>query len=276
MARKRLTELCPALLPLRQWQRKRLFYLKMRLDGRRYAVDVLEAPLPQEVFAASSRLLNEHSGFDMRYQYNKVHNLKLAAKSLHHRLIRPGETFSFWQCARNADRQEPYKDGLVLVNGEIVGAYGGGLCQISNLLFWLFLHTPLTMVERHGHRVEDFPGTTVDQPAGTDATIHEGWLDLKVKNDTPCTFQLDIRFDDQFLHGRILSDQELPVTYEVFNDEVTYYREGNKVFRSVSVDRRQIDRKTGGVQTLHLYDTVCEIGYALPADTLIVDKGDAL
>ena len=37
MARKRLTQLFPFLLPLRQWQRKKCCYLKMRLDKNHYA-----------------------------------------------------------------------------------------------------------------------------------------------------------------------------------------------------------------------------------------------
>lgn len=35
MPRKRITEVFPFLLPLRKWQRKKLFYLKMQMDGSR-------------------------------------------------------------------------------------------------------------------------------------------------------------------------------------------------------------------------------------------------
>lgn len=72
-------------------------------------------------------------------------------------MIAPGETFSFWLAVRYADRHTPYKEGLAMVNGELVPQKGGGLCQLSNLLFWLFLNSPLTLVERHGHAVKDFP-----------------------------------------------------------------------------------------------------------------------
>ena len=99
----------------------------------------------RQVFETSSLMLNENSGFDMKYQINKVHNLKLAAKTINKVIIEPKETFSFWQLVRWADQHEKYKDGLNLVNGKIVGSYGGGLCQLSNMLFWLFLHTPLTI-----------------------------------------------------------------------------------------------------------------------------------
>ena len=81
MPRKRLTQLFPFLIPLRRWQRTKCFYLKMRLDRNRYA-QVKEEDLPVEIFTDQSLLLNEQSGFDMKYQHNKVDNLKLAAATL--------------------------------------------------------------------------------------------------------------------------------------------------------------------------------------------------
>lgn len=190
MPRKRLTQMFPFLLPLRKWQRKKLFYLKMRFDKNQYAKDIKTDIMPHTIFETSSLMLNRSNGFDMKFQMNKVHNLKLVANTLNHLVIRPNETFSFWQLIRYADRHQPYKDGLNLVDGKIVGSYGGGLCQLSNMLFWMFLHTPMTIIERHGHAVESFPSTTEDLPCGTDATINEGWLDLKVKNDTDSSFQI--------------------------------------------------------------------------------------
>ena len=60
----------------------------------------------------------------------------------------------------------------------------------SNLLFWLFLHTPLTIVERHGHASKDFPDPPSNLPTGVDATISEGLAGSKGKNDTNRTYQI--------------------------------------------------------------------------------------
>ena len=156
-------------------------------------------------------MLNENSGFDMKYQYNKVHNLKLAAKTIDGLLIAPGRPSPSGSLCGGRTAGSPYRDGLILVNGQIEASYGGGLCQVSNMLFWMFLHT-LTIVERHGHRVESFPSTDEDQPCGTDATVNEGWLDLKVKNETDQTFQILITFDEEYMYGEICSDREWPVS----------------------------------------------------------------
>ncbi|MFJ3389422.1 glycopeptide resistance accessory protein VanW [Lysinibacillus sp. NPDC086135] len=271
MSRKRVTQMFPFLLPLRKWQRKQFFYIKMYLDGNEYAKETAVINLPYEVFSTSSLMLNKNSGFDMKYQVNKVHNLKLAAKTLDKFIIKPNETFSFWQLVRYADRFQPYKDGLNLVNGKIVGSYGGGICQLSNMLFWMFLHTPLTLVERHGHAVESFPSTTEEIPFGTDATINEGWLDLKVRNETDSTFQINISFDEEFMYGHIRSDKEQTYKYKIFNQSVSYGKVGSQLFQKASVDRIRTDVTTGQNEQAFLYNNTCEIGYELPND-IEIDK----
>lgn len=266
MSRKRLTQVFPFLLPLRKWQRKNLFYLKMRFDGNRYAKERLEEKLPYTVFDTSSLMLNKNSGFDMKYQFNKVHNLKLASRTINKVIIKPNETFSFWQLIRWADRHEAYKDGLVLIDGKIVDSYGGGLCQLSNMLFWLFLHTPMTIIERHGHKVEAFPSTTEALPCGTDATVNEGWLDLKVKNQTDNTFQIVISFDDDYMYGQILSRNQVDIDYMVYNSSISYIRRNNKIYQQAFVYRLETDTKTGMKKETELYCNQCEITYELPKD----------
>lgn len=87
----------------------------LMIDGNKYAKNKSEALLPNTVFETSSLMLNENSGFDMKYQINKVHNLKLAARTINKVIIEPNETFSFWQLVRWADHHEKYKDELNLV-----------------------------------------------------------------------------------------------------------------------------------------------------------------
>lgn len=273
MARKRVTQVFPFLLPLRQWQRKKCFYGKMRLDGARYAEQFSGEPLPNLIFESALRMVNEDSGFDIQYQYNKVHNLKLAASTMDGVLIRPGETFSFWKLARRADKDQPYRDGLVFQQGKIVPARGGGLCMLSDLLFWCFLHTPLTIVERHGHSVESFPAVMAEgQPCGTDATISEGWRDLKVRNDTEQTFQIGITFDERDITGRIRADAPARARYSVYVPTLSYARRQGKVIRTAEVWRRETACADGRQTGRRLYTDRCEIAYPLPEGTPVTEE----
>lgn len=273
MSRKRITQLFPFLLPLRIAQRKAFFYAGMRFDGHTYTKTIHDEILPNKLFSADNGLYNTSTGFDMVYQENKVFNLKLAAKMLNGLLIKPGETFSLCRAMRNADKHTPYKDGLNVIDGKLCTSYGGGLCQMSNLLFWVFLHSPLTIVERHTHNVKDFPTMRDAEPEGVDATINEGWLDLKVKNETDSTFQIVLTFDDVNITGSLYIDKGIPVIYEIEGRGLAYFREGGKVYQKISIYRREtaVDTREVLSESL-LYENICEIGYQLPDGTKILEK----
>lgn len=266
MVKKLIKKIFPWLMPIRRKQKIFCFYLKMRLDGNRYSSKISDGLLPHQLFASGCPMYNKETGYDMVYQENKVHNLKLAAATINRMLIRPHETFSFWKTVKDADRHTPYKDGLVVTDGKLQTAYGGGLCQISNLLFWIFLHTPLTIAERHGHKTKDFPEPPSDAPIGVDATVYEGWLDLKVRNDTEATFQIVISFDDENIIGQILTDTESLPAMEIINDNICYHRKGNKVYEEVDVIQSIGINEDSKKITKLLYRNCCEIGYKLPED----------
>ena len=275
MARKRLTQRFPWLLPIRRRQRIFCFYWNMRFDKNRYAARQIETLLPQKVFESSCPMYNTATGFDMVYQENKVFNLKLAAATLDKLLIAPGETFSFWNRVRGADRQTPYREALAEVDGNLITQYGGGLCQISNLLCWLCLHTPLTMVERHGHDKKEFPEPPSDAPMGVDATVAEGWLDFKVRNDTDDIFQLSIAFDEQHIIGRVLTDRDSGKVWRVTNRDLKYTRESDGIFEEVDVVQQVYDlAENRCLQEKTVYRNRCRIAYQLPPDTPIIRKDE--
>lgn len=272
MTRKRITEVFPWLIPLRTRQRKIFFYLGMKFDHNRYTTTGCPDLLPVEIFSSGCPLYNENTGFDMVYQKNKVHNLKLAAATIDRLLIRPGETFSFCLATRHADRKEPYREGLTVINGKLTTAYGGGMCQLSNLLFWVFLHSPLTIVERHGHGSKDFPEPPSDAPRGVDATLAEGWKDLKVRNDTACTYQIHIAFTAEKIYAYLYADRQDPLCYTISNGPVAYYRRQNVIWEEVDVIQTLTNQESGQIRkTRTLYRNCCRIGYPLPEDTEIIE-----
>lgn len=208
MRRKRLTQLFPCLLPLRQKQKKFCYYMGMKLDRNRYSNTHSDITLAHPVFCASWPLYNHKTGYELIYQENKAYNCGLAARALDRLVIAPGETFSFWNAVRDADREAAYKNGYALSDGKLQLLPGGGLCQMSSFLLWLFLHTPLTVTEQHTHGIDlhlNMPGI----PQGVDAAVAEGWLDLKVKNNTDRTFQLLVSVDGGSMVGAVLSDGKL-------------------------------------------------------------------
>ena len=265
--RKYLTEIFPFLIPLRQKQRKLFWFAGMRMDGNRYAQHQSSARLPYEKFRYTCTMINRQAAGDLQYQYNKAHNLKVACRKIDGLIIKPGETFSLCLSIRDADRYEPYKEALIVINDELKTSRGGGLCQLSNMLFWVFLNSGLTVTERHPHRIMDFPDPTM-KIRGTDATIAGGWLDLKVKNTTDFTYQLAAEFDGDDMTVILLSEDPAEHTYIFRNDNTVYTREDGHIFEDTDVLRLD----TGTYAEERLYRNHTEIGYPLPEGTEITER----
>lgn len=172
-------------------------------------------PLHYIYFSHQTPLLRKLRKVDMQYQYNKIVNLKLAAKKLNNIVINPGETFSYWKLIGKPASRKGYVDGMVLFCGSYTKGTGGGLCQLSNLVYWMTLHTPLTVVERYRHSFDVFPDSNRTQPFGSGATCVYPYRDLMVRNDTDKVFQLQVRVGQICLEGSWLSDCEPEYRYEI-------------------------------------------------------------
>lgn len=274
MARKRVTDIFPFILPVRKWQRRMVYFMKMRFDKNKYSITKGDI-LPYEVSNTKTWMVNENSGYDIKYQKNKVENLQIASKTMNKILIYPGEVFSFCYLEKNSKKYGKYKDGLVLVNNKIVAQNGGGLCQLSNLIHYLCLMSPLTIMERHGHRVKSLPNTDKDALEGIDATVSSGWLDLKVKNNTEDIYQLVIDFDDEYMYGKIMSNKMPEFDYEIMNEDFKYIRRDNKIYESVSVVKLKKDiASCEVVEKNKLYNEVVEVTFKLPDDVKVEEDNN--
>lgn len=194
-------------------------YFKWMLTAGQFARTFSRTPLPYACFSHATPLLRNLKDVDMQLQYNKITNLKLAIKNLNGILIRPGETFSYWKAIGKPTRRKGYLEGMVLFCGTVGQGIGGGLCQLSNLIYWMTLHTGLTVAERYRHSYDVFPDSNRTQPFGSGATCFYNYRDLVVKNETSLTFQLCLRVTDTDLEGQWRSSSKPYYTFEVYEKE---------------------------------------------------------
>lgn len=193
----------------RSWLRLRLgraYYASLRYllwlsPEFHWAKERRKERLPEVQFAHQTPLIRNLKGDEMEWQRNKVTNLKLAVERLDGLVLHPGETFSYWKLIGKPSRRKGYKEGMVLFLGRIGGDIGGGLCQLSNLIFWMTLHTPLTVAERYRHSHDVFPDSNRTQPFGSGATCAYPHRDLMIRNDTEQDFQLCLRVGETYLEG---------------------------------------------------------------------------
>lgn len=195
-------------------------YLEWLFPDKRYASSIdAEKLLPHKIACHQTPLLRQLRKVDMQLQYNKITNLRLAAARLNGLIVEPGETFSFWRLVGKPTRRKGYLDGMVLSNGQACSGIGGGLCQLSNLIYWMTLFTPLTVTERWRHNYDVFPDSNRTQPFGSGATVVYNYVDLQITNHTQSNLQLYITLDDKNLHGEWRSSQRPETRYEVYERE---------------------------------------------------------
>ncbi|MNZ61934.1 Vancomycin B-type resistance protein VanW [compost metagenome] len=175
--------------------------------------------LEYAIFSHATPLYRDLRDVDMWLHTNKITNLKLAAKKLDGLLLQPGETFSYWRTIGNPTRRKGYVDGMILFYGGFKTGTGGGLCQMSNLIYWMTLHTPLKVTERHRHSYDVFPDAARTQPFGSGATCVYNYLDLQIYNPTSALYQLRIRLTETELVGEWRSVQAPRLQYEVYEKE---------------------------------------------------------
>lgn len=235
---------------LRLWV-GRIYYTLKRysywyLSKTNFADTLSSNLLPIEIFSHKTTLLRKLKDVDMWMQHNKVKNLKIAIEKINGLVIEPGETFSYWRQIGKTTKRKGYVEGMILHNGTVVSGIGGGLCQLSNLIYWITLHTPLTVIERWRHGYDVFPDSKRNQPFGSGATCAYPNIDLQIKNNTGQKFQLYLEINDTHLIGKWLSDKSINEKYEVFEKDHEIksewfggYSRNNKIFRKIT------DIKTG-------------------------------
>lgn len=193
------------------WKRKLTWWLGTNKWARVSQANDFE----HTVFKHQSLILRPLKDVDMYLQENKRTNLRLAIEHLNSVVIQPGETFSLWKLVGRPSKSKGYLEGLVLKQGQIAKDTGGGLCQLGNLLFWMFAHSPLSITERHRHGFDVFPDVNRKVPFGAGATLSYNYIDLQVKNETKNSFQLKLWLDKTHLQGKLLSRDALNVTFRV-------------------------------------------------------------
>ena len=170
-------------------------------------------------FSHKTPLIRKLKGTDMVLQHNKVINLKIAAAKVDGMVLRPGQVFSFWRLIGQPTKAKGYVAGMVLQSGRVKSGIGGGLCQLSNLIYWMTLHTPLTITERHRHGYDVFPDADRTQPFGSGATCFYNYGDLMIKNNTSLTFKINLSVGQSHLHGAWLADFAPTHRYVVYEKE---------------------------------------------------------
>ena len=246
MKRKLFCEISPFTYRLSMEKEILKRHLMDYLRKTRFAKERIEDSLPVLVYQHKSLIRRRLGHVDMQLQENKATNLALAVTHIDGLLIHPGEVFSVWKLVGRTAKRKGYKEGLTIAKGQPSQGIGGGLCQLSNLIHWLVLHSDLTIVEHHHHDGLDlFPDFGRQIPFGTGTSISYNYIDYRVKNETANTYQLRLCTDDEYLCGELRATELQPHSFHIHAENEYFSRENGTIYRNGQVYRDIIDRETG-------------------------------
>jgi len=237
--RKALSLRYPALAPLILLMHKVIKYIKNKVNFNiRYSrqsefyTNVIkrhQSPLRRRL-GESDPVLNER----------KITNLRLAIAELNGVVVEPGRIFSLWQVLGNPTRKRGYVDGMLLSGGKVVEGVGGGLCQLSNLLYWTFLHADTKVVERFHHSVDVFPDSGRTLPFGSGATIMYNFIDLQVQNVSKQPIQLKLWLTESQLTCQLLSPRPTEVKYHIVERDHYFIKRAERYYRYNKIYRETL------------------------------------
>jgi vancomycin resistance protein VanW len=234
-----------------------------------FAKEFQKNPLPFTIFKHQTPLLRQLKEVEMWLQHNKIKNLRIATKKMDGIIINPGETFSYWKLIGCPTSKKGYVKGMVLFCGGFKHGVGGGLCQLSNLIYWMTLHTPLEISERHRHSYDAFPDSNRSQPFGSGATCAYNYLDLRIYNPTRQPYQLNVYLTSDHLVGEWKSITQPQNTYEIYEKDhkITQeywggYLRHNLIYRRMFNEKQELidDQYVTENHALMMYQPFLESG----------------
>lgn len=158
--------------------------VKALLDSGTYTgtVDVsaavTEPTLTAEMIETEFGMISESSSVTAANS-NRNHNIQITAEKLNGMVMQNGDSFSFNGYIGQRTSAAGYLEAGVIVNGTTEQALGGGVCQVSSMIYQSCIKANLQIDERHPHQWPSSYAT-----AGTDAAVDWGNQDFAFTNDS--------------------------------------------------------------------------------------------
>lgn len=174
---------------------------------------------------------------------NKVHNIKLAIQKIQPVVVNPGEVFSFWQCLGKPTASKGFLSGRNIIGNSLSEDIGGGLCQISGILYHLALLSGLEILERHNHTIDLYQEHERYTPIGTDATVVFAYKDFRFKNSLQQAVSFIFEVNETSFSASICSENQ------IFRHQLRFEREDDNNLRKVKTFRTD---SSGKESCIHL------------------------
>lgn len=151
---------------------ERAAILPVTVEQPEFTTEEAKATLPKGLISTFTTYFNPNGG-------GRVHNIRLAARTLNGTYVPPGGTFSLNNVLGRRTPEKGYQKGGVIQDGRLNENYGGGISQVSTTLFNAAFFAGVKFEEYmpHGFYISRYP-------EGREATISFPYPDNRWVNNT--------------------------------------------------------------------------------------------
>ena len=219
-------------------------HCKNFLSNVRFAKEKSQEKLPVVVFDFHSNMIKRAPGVDLTSQLNKAVNIRLASQQINGIIVHPGETFSFWKTIGPITKKRGYMEGRIIFRNKLKLGIGGGLCNLSNTVNRIVLHSPMTITEFHTHSDALAPDEGPRVPLSAGTAVSYNYIDYRFRNDTDQDVQLLLWVEGEELFGQLRAQKEFPHTYRLVEEDHHFRKIEDKFYRYSKLYRVVSDRET--------------------------------
>lgn len=224
-------------------------YLTDIINPQRYSQGVQQHDLEYCIYKHKSLIIRKLGNNDISLQINKKKNLLLASSKIDGIVIKPGEVFSFWNLVGKCSKRKGYLNGVTISNGKVIPGVAGGMCQMTNMIHWMILHSPLEISEHHHHHKYDiFPDFKRQIPFGTGTSIMYNYLDYQFVNNTNDSFQIRLKVTNLHLEGELRVSESQSESYHVIEKNHKFIKDEHDFYRCNEIYRKIFDKRTGNLK----------------------------
>lgn len=141
----------------------------------------------------------------------QMHNAQICGNKLDGTIIPAGAEFSFNNTIGPWSRDRGYRRAPVSYSGQLIDAWGGGVCQTSTTLYNAALLAGFPIVERNPHHY----APNYISP-GRDAAVAFPNIDLKFKNTLNVPVTIRVRTDGGQLRAELWANTEFKQTVDIW------------------------------------------------------------
>lgn len=235
--------------------------VKALLDGGTYegtvpvTAEITVPTLTTEMLEEEFGLISTSSSSLGNSSSSRINNISTAADTLNGFILQPDEEFSFNGVIGERTAANGYQEAGVIVDGATEQGYGGGVCQVSSMIYQSAIKANLNITERHPHQ---WPSSYA--VCGTDAAVDWGVQDLKFVNDSGFPLAFAAHYDSETneiiveIYGHMLPDGQY---IEFEGEEVSRSSAGTTYVQNTSLPVGQT------VQTRAPHDGVTANSYQI-------------